>query len=213
MPSALVHVALGGLLAAALLTAEFDARSLGVVAAATLLPDLDTFAGLAVPGAHRALLHTLLFPALLTAAFVYDTRLRDRSLVDERWGRRGVRVGGVSLVALLFAGVLPDLCTNGVNVFYPVHDAFYALDGRFVLSNQRGVVQTFVEWEPGPPERTTENVHYWTGVDPKRGAEPANVERLFSLVASGLQQLLVATGALVVGARLRMASESPGSTR
>ena len=211
MPSTLVHVALGGLIAAALLAEEFDGRSLAVALAAAALPDVDTFVGLWVAGAHRALLHTLLLPTLLGGAYAYDVRLRERSWLRERWGARGVRVAGASLAALLFAGIFPDLFTNGVNAFYPIHDAFYAVDGRLVLSNERGVVQTFVEWNPGPPERTTENFHYWTGVDPTPGRDPSDAERIFPVVTSGMQLMLVLTSAVVVTVRLRESQTGRGA--
>jgi hypothetical protein len=112
-----------------------------------------------------------------------------------------VRVAWVAVAALFVGGILPDLFTNGVNVLYPVHDAFYAVDGELLLSNQRGVVQTFVE-SGGAKVGTTETVHYSTGVDPTPGAEPEDVERRFYLVQSGLELLLVLAGLGVAAARL-----------
>jgi hypothetical protein len=200
MPSTVVHLAVGAVVAAALLGDEFDRRSVAVVLAATALPDVDTFAGLYLQGAHRALLHTFVLPGLAGAVLVYDTRLRPVSRLHGRWGPRGVRVAWVALAALLFGGILPDLMTNGVNAFYPLYDRFLTVDGELLLSNQRGVVQTFVDLS-ADPERTTENTHYWTGVDPTRGKEPANVERIFPVVRSGFQLLVVLLGAFTLGAR------------
>jgi len=200
MPSTVVHLAVGAVVAAALLGDEFDRRSVAVVLAATAVPDVDTFAGLYMQGAHRALLHTLVLPVGAGAVLAYDTRIRPASWLRGRWGPRGVRVAWVALAALLIGGILPDLMTNGVNAFYPVHDRFLTVDGELLLSNQRGVVQTFVDLS-ADPERTTENTHYWTGVDPTRGAEPENVERIFPVVRSGFQLLVILLGAFTLGGR------------
>jgi hypothetical protein len=200
MPSTVVHLAVGAVVAAALLGNEFDRRSVAVVLAATALPDVDTFAGLYLQGTHRALLHTLVLPGLAGAVLAYDTRIRPVSRLHGRWGSRGVRVAWVALAALLLGGILPDLMTNGVNAFYPLYDRFLTFDGEFLLSNQRGVVQTFVDLS-ADPERTTQNTHYWTGVDPTRGKEPENVERIFPVVRSGFQLLVVLLGAFTLGAR------------
>jgi inner membrane protein len=204
MPSTVVHVAFGALVAAALLR-EFDAGSLAAVCALTALPDVDTFLGLWVPGGHRALLHTALLPLLLGAVVAWDVR-RDGSWLRSRFGGRGPQVAGVGVVALAIGGIAPDLMTNGVNLLYPVHDTFYAFDGELQLSNQRGVVQTFVELggrEPDSVVGTTENVHYRTGVDVARGEDPENAERLFPVVSSGMQLVVVATAAIAVVGRFR----------
>ena len=200
MPSELVHLAVAGLVAASLLGPAFDRWAVAVVPAAAAVPDLDTFVGLVVPGTHRAALHTLLLPAVVCVAVVYWTRRPD-SWLRGKYGARGVRVAWVGLASLLFAGIAPDLFTNGVNAFYPLHDTFYQVNGRLLLSNERGVVQTFVELGQSP-ERTTENTHFWTGVDPTRGEEPANVERIFPVVESGIQLLVVLLSATVLSVRL-----------
>lgn len=214
MPSTVVHVAFAGLLAAALLGWAFDRRSLLVVLAATAVIDLDTVMGLYVEGAHRAAFHTLLLPLVAGAVFAWDVR-REDSFVRGRWGAYGVRTGWVTLAAVTFAGIGPDLFTNGVNVLYPVHDAYYRIWGELLLSSQRGVVQTFVdlsalfgpEAAPSQPAMsvkvgTTENLHYSTGVDVKKGPDPADAERVFPVVATGMQALIVLMSGVAVGARL-----------
>jgi hypothetical protein len=205
MPSTLVHLALGALLAAALLGDEFDARSLLVVLAVVAFPDLDTFVGMVLPGTHRAILHTLLVPATAAAVVAYDTRIRDRSAL-RRYGDRGVRVAWVALAAYVLAGIGPDLFFNGVNVFYPITDHFVELNGELYLSSQQGIVQTLWSFDGGssPMVGTTENVHYRTGVDVARGRDPADAERVFPLAMNGLQALLVLTAAVVTPARLWM---------
>ncbi|WP_232686119.1 metal-dependent hydrolase [Halobacterium zhouii] len=206
MPSTVVHVAFGALVATALLR-EFDAPSLAAVCGFAALPDLDTLLGIWIHGGHRAVLHTLLLPALLGALVYWDAR-REDSWLRRRFGERGFYVAGVGVLALLFGGILPDLMTNGVNAFYPLQDQFYTLDGKLHLSNQRGVVQTFVEFGRDGGETvggTTENTHYYTGFDPTRGSEPENVERVFPVVSSGLQLVVVLTSLAAVVGRFREA--------
>jgi hypothetical protein len=197
MPSTLVHVAIAGLVGTALLGSAFSRRAIVLVLAVAALPDLDAFVG-----PHRALGHTFLMPAVLALLLVVDLRGRgEKSLIRRLGGTTGPRVAAVAVVGLFVGGILPDLFTNGVNVLYPVHDAFYRVNGELLLSNQRGVVQTFVELGKGPVG-TTESVHYSTGVDPTPGDEPENVERVFYVVQSGTQLLLVFLGFGVVAARL-----------
>lgn len=216
MASTLVHVALAALLAAALLGDALDRRAALVVLAATALIDVDTFLGLAITGIHRAATHTLLLPALAAVLVYYDTRVRERSVLA-RWRPDGARVAWVTVVAVAVAGIGLDLVINGVNAFWPLHDQFYTLDGKAVLSDQRGFVQTFVELEPAPadeqpPARTTNNTHYSTGVDPQKGAEEANVERIFPLVRSGWQLLLLVVGYGALAFRLWEHEESGAET-
>jgi membrane-bound metal-dependent hydrolase YbcI (DUF457 family) len=204
MPSTVVHMAVGALVGTALLTDEFDGRALAVVLAVTAFPDLDAFAGLVLPGAHRSLFHSLLFPTLLGVGLVAET-LRPGSLLRRRFGGRGVRLAWVSLAALLFGGILPDLFTNGVNAFYPMVDAFYTVDGKLLLSDQRGLVQTFVELQPpeqSKPQPSTQTLHYSTPVDPNPGKEPQNVERVAPVFQAGWELMLVVVSSGVVGVRL-----------
>ncbi|AUV82625.1 hypothetical protein C2R22_14065 [Salinigranum rubrum] len=203
MPSTLVHMALGGLVGAALLTSEFDARAVALVVAVTAVPDLDSLAGLVLPGAHRSLFHSFLFPALVCGLLLVDT-LREESLLRTRYGERGVRLAWVSVAAMVFGGILPDLFTNGVNAFYPAVDAFYTVDGKLLLSDQRGLVQTFVELQPErtEPRPTTQTLHYSTPVDPQPGNEERNVERVAPVFQAGWELMLVVVSSVVVAFRL-----------
>lgn len=210
MPSTLVHVALAGLLVAALSPDDwFDRRAVAVAAGLTVLPDLDVFFGSVIAGAHRSLGHTLLVPGLLALALAADCR-REEPFVSRFVGPAGGRIVAAGLFAMTAAGIGLDYVVNGVNLFWPVHDQFFAANGRVVVSTQRGLVQTFVDLTPEPPSdaggggqpRTTENTHYSTGVDPQRGEEPANVERVFPIVRTGWQLLLLVGSVVVVTARL-----------
>jgi hypothetical protein len=195
VPSTLVHLGVAALVGTALLGPAVDRRALAVVVAVAALPDLDAVAGLVLPGAHRALLHTLLLPALVGALVAADGRRRpEASLVRRRLGPAGPRIAWVAVATLLVGGILPDLATNGVNALYPLHDRFYTVDGRALLSTERGFVQTFVEFDAPAEPPTTANTHYRTGVDPTPGPEPAGVERIFPLAWSGTRLLLVVAG-------------------
>ena len=211
MPSTLVHVALGGLLGAALLGDAFDRRAIAVVMTVAAIPDLDTILGIWVPGAHRAVLHTMIWPVLLGVVLAWDTGLRPRSALRRRAGDRAVRVAWVTLCALLFAHVLYDGVANGVNLLWPVHDRFYDCSGELLVSTDRGIVQSFIEFgaDGGMIEGTTANTHYYTGVDPTRGAEPDDVERVFHIVQSGERLLLTVAGFAAVGYRLLGGDCSP----
>lgn len=198
MPSTLVHLALGALLAAGLLGEEFDGRALVVVLAVTAVPDLDTFIGIWLPGTHRALLHNLVVPLVLAGLVYLDTRVRETPWLASP---RAVRLAWTAVAAYALAGVGPDLVTNGANVLYPLHDQFVSLSGRVWLTDQRGLVQTI--WEAEQSTRgTTQNVHYATGVDTARGPDPASRERIFPLVDSGFQLLVVLSAAVVSASRL-----------
>jgi len=202
VPSTLVHAAVAGLVGCALLADDFSPQAIGVVVLAAVVPDLDTFAGFVLPGAHRSLLHTLLLPTLLAGLLLWDTRVAATSWLRARWGGSAPRVAWVALVGLVAGGIAPDLFTNGVNAFYPLHDAFYSVNGELLLSDRRGVVQTFVEFQSAQLPQTTETIHYSTGVDPSPGREPENVERVFPVANSGTQLLLLLLGTGTVLARL-----------
>ncbi|MFB6178149.1 MAG: metal-dependent hydrolase [Halorientalis sp.] len=207
MPSTVVHLALAGLIAAGLLGDAFSTRSLAMVLAVVAFVDFDVFVGLVVPGAHRAAFHTLLIPLVATGFLVYDTRVRDRSLLRARYGPDAPRIVGVTLVAVVFAAIGLDLFTTGVNVFYPLHDQFYRVNGKLLVSNHKGFVQTYVHFDGGTVQATTlgstHQVHIDSGVDPTRGPDPKHARRVFPFAQSGWQLLLVLTSLAVVGGRLR----------
>jgi hypothetical protein len=218
VPSTLVHVALAFLLAAGLLGEEFDARSALVVAVATVLPDLDVALEPILSGAHRSVGHTLLLPGLLFAALVLDARRGEQSAIRRRYDDRGLRVAFVAVCCLFGAAIVPDLVVGGVNAFYPLHDAFYTVDGRLFYSTDRGWVQTFVDLSPDEPaeSRTTENFAFRTVLDAEPtlgvdrtggggggdGSAPERVERLFPIAMTGFRAWLLPLSAFVTGVRL-----------
>lgn len=210
MAPTLVNAAFGVLLAAALLGTAFDRRSVAVVVAAAVLPDLDAVASLAVPGATNALLHTLWIPVLLGALLYWDTTVREASSLRNRGGWYGVRVAWVALAAFLVAGVLPELFgREGVNLLYPVHDAYYHVHGRLVVSSQEGIVQTFVTLGaegPGvlplksPGTTASYVIPTWVNPDGRPGLS-LDADRELYLVRTGWQLVVVAAAAAMLAVR------------
>jgi inner membrane protein len=202
MPSLVVHLALSGLLGAAWLDKEFNGRALAVVLGITVIPDLDVFAGFVIPGGHRSVLHTLLIPLGLGMALAYDTRVRDTSIIADRWGKRGVRIGWVAIGAYAISGTGLDLL-YGVNPFYPFYDQFYRLSGELLYSTQRGIVQTVVDLGGNNGIGSAQEVgHISSGVDPSQGSEPASVDRVFPVARAGWELYLIVVSALVCAGRL-----------
>jgi hypothetical protein len=200
---------MGGAVGAALLGADFDRRAAAVVLGITALPDLDLLAEPFVVGAHRTVGHNVFVPTIVLCVLLWDTRLRSRSWIRTRLGESGTRVAWVSLVSLVGAALLPDLAVGGVNLFYPLHDAFYSLDGSVFYSTTRGWVQTFVEASSGGPDRTTENFRFPTVLDP-RATKPTSPAGAFTgtklLFLIGLLSPLLVTVSLLWSTRVRPVS-------
>ena len=171
-------------------------------------------------GAHRSVGHTFLLPAVLFAALLWDSRRGSASAVRRRYGDRGVRVAFVAAFCIFGAAIVPDLVVGGVNALYPLHDAFYTVDGRLYYSTDRGWVQTFLDLSPDEPveRRTTGNFDFRTVLDaePTLGVEqsdsggsgagggggPRRVERLFPIAMTGFRAWLLPLSAFVTATRL-----------
>lgn len=211
MPSTIVHLAFAGLIATALLGAHVDRRSLLFVLAAVAFIDFDSFIPLVTGFGHRAILHNLLIPILGSVVVLVDVYGREHSYLLERWGKWGVRLAWVTLFCYAVAGVLLDTTDGVVNLLWPVHDQFYTLSGEIELSDQRGIVQTFIEWgngNGGPSPNavgTTEEVNITTGVDPGEPTEPdEDPERVFPVIGATWELLVFLTGTFVTATRLYM---------
>lgn len=210
-----VAAAVAALLAAALLGPAFDRRAVAIVVLAGVAPDLDAVASLAIRGATNAALHNLLLPGLVGLALYWDVTRRDGSWLRGRYGWRGVRIAWVALAASLVAGVGLDLFSpEGVNLFYPVHDRFYAVTGRLLYSTHDGLVQTYVtiggdeHLAAGSPGTTaTHHVESWINPTPDTGWD-RGVERRFPVVETGWQAIVVVTAAAVLAIRSRTPGRS-----
>ncbi|MFB6234761.1 MAG: metal-dependent hydrolase [Halopenitus sp.] len=213
MPSTLVHVGFAALIGTALLADRFDVRALLVVLAFAVLPDLDTFVGLwLLEGGHRTALHNLVLPTLLLVGIWVDALRGKDSLLRSRWGPGAYRVAWVGILGgWITAGVLLDAYHNGANLLWPLHDEFIDLSGHLLISDQRGIEQTFISFESSADggtvvaERdskgTSNETHYATGADPNSGSD-AGAERWFYLFDRGEFLLLSLAGYLSAGWRL-----------
>ncbi|WP_424004626.1 metal-dependent hydrolase [Haloarcula salina] len=223
MPSLVVHYAFVGLLAATLLGAAFDKRSLLLSLLVVTFPDVDAFIGLYWQVGHRAATTNLVIPAAMALVVGADLYVRDDSYIKERWGAYGVRVAWFCVVVYAVGHVVLDLITGGANLFWPLYDQFYQLSGRLELSSQRGIVQTFVELpEPssggsgtggGSTKQALGNssqVQMSTGIDPTPGQkEPVNVDRVFPIARSGWELVVLVVGTLATATRLVVGHDLP----
>lgn len=208
MPSTVVNVAVGGLIAAGLLGSAFDRRSVLVVLAAAAAPDIDAVAAVVLAGAHNALLHTLLVPLSVAVLVYVDTSMRyvvgGSSWIRGRYGWYGVRVAWVAILAYAVAGIGLDLFNvEAANPFYPLHDQFYSVVGKLDITTRDGVVQTYVDVNLGGDGqllrigRERGSTGELTVPSPfvPWGGHP------FVVVESGWQALLVLTGGFVLAAK------------
>jgi len=216
MPSLVVHYAFVGLLAATVLGAAFDRRSLALSLVVVTVPDVDAFIGLFWSVGHRAATTNLVIPALAGALVAVDLYAREASVIRRRWGAYGVRVAWFCVVVYAVGHVFMDAITGGANLFWPLHDQFYRVSGRLEISSQRGLVQTFVELgESGPTFDAmgdSSEVQMSTGVDPDPGSDGASdqpVDRVFPVVRSGWQLFLLVFGTLGTAARFAIGYDLP----
>lgn len=199
MPPTLVAVAVGALLAVALLGPAFDRRSVAVVAAAAAVPDLDLVFALVGPGGPNATFHTAFLPVFAAAALYYDTRIGGASRLAGRYGPYGVRVAWVAVAALAVAGIGVDaFSSEGVALLYPLSDRYYAIVGGFLLSTQDGVVQTYVTVADGWLEVSSPGT-----LDTHTIPSPLvpGGDRRLRIVETGEQAVLVATALVALPAK------------
>lgn len=197
MPPTLVTVAVGVLLGVALLGGAFDRRSLAIVAGAAAIPDLDALFVLSGLSVTNAAFHSVLIPFGAAAGLYYDTRVRERSRLVDRYGPYGVRVAWVAVAAYAVAGIgLDAFSTESVALLYPISGRYYAILGRLVVSTQDGLVQTYVTLgEGGLGIESPGTVGTYTVESP---LSPTDGERRIHLVDSGWQAVIVATAIAAV---------------
>jgi len=221
MPATTVHLGFALLVLAALLPSErFDRRLLAVFAAVLIFPDLDSIPGWWLPGAHRAMFHTLVLAGIVAAALLYDTRVREQSWLRNRGGERAITVAWGLLATHLLAHLFLDWShLEGINLLYPVADQFYSLEGEIAYSTADGWIQSFVEIgsdeESGRrtidvgQQGSTQDVHVPTPTDPQAGGgADRNAARIVPFAVHGWQLYLILIGLFTVGAR-RLQGERP----
>ena len=220
MPPTLVHAALGGLLAAALLDRAFSRRGAAVVVVAAAAPDLDAPLSLVLPGAHGAVLHTLLLPAGAALLLHYDSRRPD-SWLRRRYGLAGVRVAWVAVLAYALAGTGLDLLNlDATNPVWPLDTMYYSFVGKVEYSTTRGFVQTYYRYDPdgrwahyvGQRGRFPKfcKPSLWK---PTCGVDGGTAPRTTQVVQSGWQLLLALASPAVLFARDRLERERAGGER
>lgn len=221
MPSSVVHAALAFLLAVGLLGRFYDRRALAVVLVIVLVPELDTAVGWVMDGAHRTVLHNMVFGAVLGGALYWETS-REKSRIRGRWGARGVRIAWVGLFVHTFAHLSLDWAhLSGINFLWPLRDQFFNLEGELALSTTEGVVQSFVQITEDPETGrgvidagqggTRANTHVANPAQPSADPEPGPVDRRFPIAVGGWQLYLVFTGAFALVAK-RFQSPRPPET-
>ena len=213
MTGTVVHMAFAGLIAAAFLGEAFNRRALAVVLAVTAFPDLDSFVPLIAGVGHRTVFHNFVIP-LLAAVLLWADLRREESWVRGRWGPRGVRIAWVSLACYAIAAVTLDMVSGVVNPLWPLYDQFYSIEGKLVISDQRGIVQTFIETGgggsgsssiPAPePKGSSKEVAVSTGVDPDPSGTRIDPERVFPIARAGWQLVILVVGTAVTAARFRV---------
>ena len=229
MVSTVVHAGFALALAAGILGDYYDRRTLAVVLAVLVLPEVDSFLGPVMPGAHRTVGHNLVFPAAVAALLYYDTRLRRRSAIcdlladrfSERSAERWIAVAWVGLFVHVFAHVALDWShLDGVNALWPLRDRFYALNGEASISTVDGFAQTFVDVRLDPETGarrvdaggggTTDTVHVNNPVEPRDPREVTDepVDRRFPVANAGWRLYLIGLGLFTLVAR-RLQSADP----
>lgn len=201
MPPTAVAVAVGVLIAVALLGPAFDRRAVAIVAAAAALPDLDAVFSLVAVGGPNAVLHTIFVPIGAATLLYYDTTIREQSWLADRYGWYGVRVAWVAVAAYAVAGIgLDAFSTDGVALLYPFSDRYYSVFGSFLLSTQEGVIQTYVTWDEGWFQLTSPGTLETHTVESP--LTPTDGERRIRLVEAGWQAVIVATAIAALPAKL-----------
>lgn len=214
MPSTVVHAGFALLLAAALLRDHYDRRALAALLVVVVVPEVDSFLGPIMPGAHRTVGHNLVFPAVGALLLYYDTRIRDGSLVRDRLSERWVAIAWVAVFVHVFAHIALDWThLDGVNLLWPLRDEFLALDGEILLSTADGFVQTFVDVRIDPETGarsvdagttgSTETVHVNNPIQPRDPADITEepVDRRFPVANGGWRLYLIGLGIFALAAR------------
>ena len=119
MPSTVVHAGFALLLAAGLLGRYYDRRALAALFVVIVLPEVDSFLGPIMPGAHRTVGHNLVFPAV--GALLPSVETATNLVLDAapRLGERVV-VFGAGVIGLCVTRLLASFPLSSLVVVDPV---------------------------------------------------------------------------------------------
>lgn len=169
MASTVVHISFAIIIACALIPIDkFSYKSLLLVILPVAFLDIDAMAFIIKEGMHRTLLHNIIIPSIFIIGIYYDIFIREKSFIEKYYAKKYVLIiSTTSYIAVIFSGIGLDFASNGVNLFWPIYDRFYTLDGQFVLSSKDGLIQTFTDtFFENKNIKTTENHIYSTPVNP-----------------------------------------------
>ncbi|MFC6973493.1 hypothetical protein ACFQL1_00560 [Halomicroarcula sp. GCM10025709] len=227
MPSLVVHYAFVGLLAATLLGAAFDRRSLLLALAVVTFPDIDSFIALFSEVGHRAALTNLVIPAMLAALLVIDLHVREESLIRARWGLRGQ--SGVVLCVRLrgrtrpvrrcqrwreppLADPRPVLSVQGTaRTVYPAGDRPDLRRDGHERGSGGGSGGSGGGGLPTPNAMgNSSEIQMDTAVDPDpSGTADGPVDRIFPVARGGWQLYLLVVGTLATASRFLVGHDLP----
>lgn len=197
MPSTVIHLSLAFIIACVLIPNDrFTVRSLLVVSIPVIFLDTDAFFYVVEEGLHRALFHNIIIPTVIVLIFFYDMFIRDESYIGERFNNTTATILiATSYTAVVIAGLSLDFADTGINLFWPIHDQFYTLEGKFVLSSEDGIVQTFSEFSSGESASTTDSVVYNTPINP---SSPSESDRVYPIAYKSWQLVLMIASVVLV---------------
>jgi inner membrane protein len=204
MVSTVIHVSVALIIGCALLPSRnFSYKSLGIVGLSVALLDADAFLFFIADGLHRTVFHNIVFPTIILFLILTDTLYRENSFLSD-YIRKDVLVplSVVCYIAVLCAGIGLDYSDNGANLLWPLHDQFYSLSDKFVISSESGIVQTFIN-SPSKivaenPERTVGTTSFTT---PASQASESSNPIEFGIVYSGWGLIMIITSLITVAVR------------
>lgn len=201
MASTVIHVSFAVIIACSLIPLEkFSYKSLIIVILPVALLDIDALAFVIKEGLHRSLLHNIIIPTVIIVLIYYDLSISDESYIGNYYDKEYVMIiSFTSYIAVIFAGIAIDFASNGVNLFWPLYDHFYTLDGQFVFSSEEGVIQTFTDtfFNSNKQVRTTDNHVYKTPINPAPKSDETS-PTIIHIAYTGWQVVIILTSITIL---------------
>lgn len=208
MSSTVVHISFAIIIACSIIPIDkFSYKSLLLVVVPVAMLDLDALVFFIQEGLHRALLHNLIIPTIILFLILYDTIIRKESYIKNYYDEETVIIVSIaSYIAVVFAGIGIDFAANGVNLFWPIHDQFYTLEGQFVISSEEGIIQTFTdtffESVNQGNAKTTDNHVYSTPVNPAPNQPNESSPLILHIAYTGYQIVIIITSIICLASKI-----------